>query len=91
MAKLEKVAGKVTHDDVMNSIASATVWMVVTLTENKDGGLVEVRESHPNVTIDTIAMLLDQKEIFDAVQKKIAQVKMKGGKEAKKSTNTDIN
>lgn len=91
MAKLEKVAGKVTHDDVMNSIANATVWMVVTLTENKEGGRVEVRESHPNVTIDTIAMLLDQKEIFDAVQKKIARVKMKGGKEAKKSTNTDIN
>lgn len=79
-------------DDIMNSIVGSNIWMVCTVTENSQGAEVSIRESHGGVMIDTIAMLLEQKEIYDLVQKKIARIKLLDKKQSNPPpTNTDIN
>ena len=82
-------------DELFRAMEDADVWMLVTVkadkTAKEGGAAISVRESYSTGSIDMIAMLLEQKEIFNAVQAKIAQVKMMDGKKGKKSPNLNVN
>lgn len=78
MAKMIKQKGSNDPEDLKQAIIKADVWLLVTATKDKkgQGAEIAVRESYTHGAINMIAMLLQQKEIYDAVQAKIAQVKL---------------
>lgn len=88
--KIQRVKRNHDDEDITGAIDNADLWVLITVTATKEGASVSVRESVGDATIDTIAMLLEQPEIYKLVQKKIAQVRMKEDKD-KPSTNTNIN
>lgn len=88
--RIQKVRRNEDDDDIMKAIDESSLWMLVTVTATEAGAEVSVRESAATVAIDTIAMLLEQEEIYEAVQKKIAEIKLKQGKN-KPPTNPNVN
>lgn len=91
MAKLKKHSTKNTTDELLDALMGADVWLLVTATKDKDGATIAVRESYKTGAINMIAMLLEQEEIYDAVQAKMAQVKMLDQKKGKKSPDLNVN
>jgi hypothetical protein len=94
MAKLTKKNTKNTPDELLDAINNADVWLLVTATADKNNGggaTIAVRESYATGAINMIAMLLEQKEIFDAVQAKITQVKMMDKKKGNNSPDLTVN
>lgn len=79
---------------LLEDIAQADQWMVVTLRAHEKGATLSVRESSGNVLVDTIALLLEQPDIYAAVQAKIADVRLKEEamkKKSNKSNDTNVN
>jgi hypothetical protein len=94
MAKMTKMNTKNSPDELLEAIRGADVWLLVTASADKDkgnGAVISVRESYATGAINVIAMLLEQKEIYDAVQAKMAQVKMMDQKKGKQSPNLNVN
>jgi hypothetical protein len=93
MAKLKKHKTDNNPEELLEAMREADVWVLVTAAKDKDGNgaAISIRESYETGAINVIAMLLEQKEIYDAVQAKIAQVKMMDQKKGKKSPNLNVN
>lgn len=83
-----KEPGKI--EDVINN---SQAWFLVTVTEDvaKGGAVVAVRESGNKVAIDMIAMLLEQKEIYDGVKASMARVKLEDKKKGNNSPDLNVN
>lgn len=91
---MTKKTSKNTPNELLDAISEADVWLLVTATADKSNGggaTIAVRESYETGAINMIAMLLEQKEIFNAVQAKIAQVKMVDKKKGKQSPDLNVN
>lgn len=93
MAKMIKQKGSNDPEDLKQAIIKADVWVLITATKDKKGmgAEIAVRESYHHGAINVIAMLLEQKEIFDAVQAKIAQVRMMDKKKGYDEPNLNVN
>lgn len=93
MAKLKKQKWNDTPESLKQAIANADAWVLITaaINKNNNGAEIAVRESYHTGTINMIAMLLEQPEIYDAVQAKIAQVKMMDKKNNNNSPNLNVN
>jgi len=93
MAKMTKKNSNNTPEELLNAIKKSDVWLLITINEDEDGNGAEVaiRESYKTCTINMIAMLLEQKEIYDAVQAKMAMVKMLDKKKRNNPPDLNVN
>jgi len=93
MAKIIKKSENKEPGKLEDAIDNAQAWFLVTVTEEpgNKGAVVAVRESGNKVAIDMIAMLLEQKEIYDGVKASMARVKLEDKKKGKNSPDLNVN
>lgn len=79
-------------DDLLRAITESAAWVLITVANNNDGqsSTLSIRESDKNTVIDFMSILLEQSEIYDLVQKRMADNKLKK-KEEQQPPNTTIN
>ena len=92
MAMMEtKKSGAEAPDDILTAIADSDMWVVFTAKIKAEGAMLSLRQSSKEATINMIAMLLEQEDIYEAVTLKMSQLKEEDKKSGKKTTNTNIN
>jgi hypothetical protein len=93
MAKMIRKKAENDPEELKQAIIKADVWVLITATKDSKGtgAEISIRESYHTGAINVIAMLLEHEEIYEAVQAKIAQVKMMEKKRGDNSQNLNVN
>lgn len=92
MGQLRKKKVNREDDDLMDALEKASAWAMITVTTNEDkenSSTLAIRESSKDMLIDLIVVLLEHPEIYDLVQKKIAENKLNDS--SKQPPNTNVN
>ena len=78
-------------EDIIMAIAEAEMWVVFTAQAYDKGIKISLRQSSKQATVNMIAVLLEQEDIYKDVTAKMAEVKEEKMKEGKDSPNLNVN
>jgi len=78
-------------EDILMAIAEAEMWVVFTAQANDKGIKVGLRQSSNKATVNMIALLLEQEDIYKDVTIKMAEIREEKMKEGKNPPNLNVN
>lgn len=91
MSNIEETRMERNPDEILRAIADSDMWVVFTVKKVDNGATLSVRQSSKEAMVNAICLLLEEKDIYERVQAKIAEAILMDKKKGKKTIDPNVN